>query len=55
MAVALAPRAAELDATTTVIERSHDALAALLHYDERLHRANIQHDPVSCLVCFAER
>ncbi|MGN6783248.1 MAG: hypothetical protein ACTHJH_17305 [Marmoricola sp.] len=54
MAVAFAPRATE-DATTTVIERSHDALAALLHYDERLHRANIQHDPVSCLVCFAER
>ena len=55
MAVALAPRVMEDHAATTVIERSEDALAALLTYDERLHRSNIQHDPVSCLVCFAAR
>jgi hypothetical protein len=55
MAVALAPRVTEDQATTTVIERSQDALAALLTYDERLHRSNIQHDQLSCLVCFAAR
>ncbi|MGN6252210.1 MAG: hypothetical protein ACTHNS_10395 [Marmoricola sp.] len=55
MAVALAPRATDQHAATTVIERSEDALAALLSYDERLHGSNIQHDPLSCLVCFAAR
>lgn len=55
MAVALAPRVTEDHATSTAIERSEDALAALLTYDERLHRSNIQHDPLSCLVCFAAR
>lgn len=28
------------------------ALADLLDRSERLHRSNIQHDPVRCLVCF---
>ena len=31
------------------------ALADLLHRSERMHRSNIQHDPVSCLVCFGVR
>lgn len=28
------------------------ALADLLDRSERMHRSNIQHDPVRCLVCF---
>lgn len=55
MAVAFATRVTEEEATSAVIERSEDALAALMSYDERLHQANIQHDALSCLVCFAAR
>ncbi|GAC1384350.1 MAG: hypothetical protein NVSMB48_19360 [Marmoricola sp.] len=40
--------AAPLDEVTV----SELALADLLDRSERLHRSNIQHDPVRCLVCF---
>lgn len=31
---------------------SEIALSDLLNRCERMHRSNIQHDPMSCLVCF---
>lgn len=34
---------------------SEIALWDLLNRCERMHRSNIQHDPVSCLVCFEHR
>ncbi len=37
------------------IAESESALADLLSHSERLHRARIQHDPISCLLCFETR
>lgn len=34
---------------------SEIALADLLDRCERMHRSNIQHDPLRCLVCFGVR
>lgn len=49
-------------AEVTSVERSlfaiaeaEAALADLLTHAERLHQANIQHDPISCLLCFESR
>lgn len=39
----------------TALQRSVEALADLFVHCERLHRANIQHDPLSCVICFEER
>ncbi len=39
----------------TALERSIQALTDLFGHCERLHRANIQHDPHSCVVCFEQR
>lgn len=34
---------------------SEIALVDLLDRNERMHRSQIQHDPVRCLVCFETR
>jgi hypothetical protein len=39
----------------TAIAHAEMALADLLVHFERLHRANIQHEPHSCFVCFEAR
>lgn len=31
------------------------ALEALMVRSERLHQSNIEHDPIRCLTCFAQR
>jgi hypothetical protein len=37
------------------IAQAESALANLLRQSERLHRAGIEHDRHSCLVCFGSR
>jgi hypothetical protein len=37
------------------IALSELALEALIIRGERLHDSNIEHDPLSCLTCFAQR
>jgi hypothetical protein len=31
------------------------ALEALMIQSERMHQSNIEHDPIRCLTCFAQR
>lgn len=45
----------ELESVILEIAQSERALDDLLAHGERLHRANIQHHPASCLVCFDAR
>lgn len=37
------------------IALSELALEALIARGERLHGSNIEHDPIRCLTCFAQR
>ena len=37
------------------IALSELALDALIDKGERLHSSNIEHDPICCLTCFAQR
>ncbi|MCW2755555.1 MAG: hypothetical protein JWQ32_2966 [Marmoricola sp.] len=41
--------------TPAALGRSVKALTNLFGHCERLHRANIEHDPHSCVVCFETR
>ena len=56
-ALAVETSAPLLDAQRIMIEiaDSEAALADTFTRAERMHRARIEHDPVSCLVCFASR
>lgn len=45
----------ERPAEPSALDRSIQALTDLFGHCERLHRANIQHDPHSCVVCFEQR
>jgi hypothetical protein len=47
----IAPQPAEPSA----LDQSIQALTDLFGHCERLHRANIQHDPHTCVVCFEQR
>ena len=46
---------AEAPATLTAIEHAESALLELYSHCDRLHKANIQHDPHSCVLCFEQR
>jgi hypothetical protein len=37
------------------IALSEFALEALMMRSERMHESNIEHDPIRCLTCFAQR
>ncbi|WP_182380187.1 hypothetical protein [Nocardioides sp. WS12] len=45
----------ELEEVILEIAASERALDDFLNRSDRLHDSNIQHDPSSCLVCFAAR
>ena len=54
LALAIADRAtpAEIDDDIALAEF---ALETLMVRGERLHESNIEHDPIRCLTCFAQR
>ncbi|MFL6159568.1 MAG: hypothetical protein ACJ72D_26075 [Marmoricola sp.] len=39
----------------SAIALAEQKLADLFGYCDRLHRANIEHDPHSCVLCFEQR
>lgn len=45
----------EAPAALTAIARAEQKLADLYGYCDRLHKANIEHDPHSCVLCFELR
>lgn len=45
----------ELESVIVEIAQSERALDDVLARAERMHQANIQHHPASCLVCFSAR
>lgn len=42
-------------AALSAIAAAERKLADLFGYCDRLHRANIEHDPHSCVLCFEQR
>lgn len=55
-AVALAMSEDEIRSEVAAdIARSERALADQITWGARLHDRNLEHDPVSCLVCFSQR
>lgn len=45
----------EAPAALSAIARAEQKLADLYGYCDRLHQANIEHDPHSCVLCFETR
>ncbi|MCX6395013.1 MAG: hypothetical protein NTV23_00830 [Propionibacteriales bacterium] len=45
----------EAPSALTAIARAEQKLADLFGYCDRLHKANIEHDPHSCVLCFEQR
>lgn len=45
----------EAPAAMTAIARAERELADLFGYAGRLHQANIEHNPHSCVLCFEQR
>lgn len=46
---------AEAPAVMTAIKRAEQKLADLYGHCHRLHKANIEHNPHSCVLCFETR
>ncbi|WP_183407779.1 hypothetical protein [Nocardioides marmoriginsengisoli] len=49
------PEDLEAPIALTAIAAAERELADLFGHCDRLHRANIQHNPHSCLLCFEQR